>query len=534
MFNLSFVSTAGAPVDLRLAIAETLFVVGANGTGKSSLMYRFYVNNIGRVRQISAHRQTWFSTSSVTLSAQQKRDTENAIANTDMQAQSRWMDHHAANRSSIAIYDLVDAENVRARSIAGAVDAGDLGLATMLSKADAPISQINELLRQSNMPIAVSVRENEQVLASKNEGALYSVAELSDGERNALLIAANVLTAKPGSLILIDEPERHLHRSIISPLLTLLFAKRSDCSFVVATHDIQLPLDNPSARVALIRACNYNGNQVVGWDADIVSPMEGIDDAIKYDLLGSRRKLIYVEGTDGSLDKALYAIIFPGVSILPKESCHEVERAVLGVRSAGQFHWLSAWGIVDNDRRTVADIEHLRQIGVYALPVFSVESIYYDPAMQRAVATKHAQLVGGDVEEQLRGATAAAIAAIVPHTRRMGERAVEKTLRDRMFRLLPRRGEIAAALPIEVQIDVRAIVDEEQARIEGWLAQRDLQTVIRMYPVRETPALASLVHRLGFITRHQYEAAVRKVLMEDAELLGRVRGLFGPLVNDLM
>ncbi|WP_442947933.1 AAA family ATPase [Nostoc sp.] len=55
--------------------------------------------------------------------------------------------------------------------------------------------------------------ESAQVVASKCGGTPYSIAELSDGERNALLIAANVLTVKNGTLVLIDEPERHLHRS---------------------------------------------------------------------------------------------------------------------------------------------------------------------------------------------------------------------------------------------------------------------------------------------------------------------------------
>ena len=74
-------------------------------------------------------------------------------------------------------------------------------------------------MRLSNIPIEIAVEEGQKVVARKNGGAPYSIAELSDGERNAFLIAADVLTAKPGTLLLIDEPERHLHRSIISPLL---------------------------------------------------------------------------------------------------------------------------------------------------------------------------------------------------------------------------------------------------------------------------------------------------------------------------
>ena len=49
------------------------------------------------------------------------------------------------------------------------------------------------------------------------------MAQMSDGERAAAIIAATVLVADPGTLFLIDEPERHLHRSIIEPFLSALF-----------------------------------------------------------------------------------------------------------------------------------------------------------------------------------------------------------------------------------------------------------------------------------------------------------------------
>ena len=215
-----------------------------------------------------------------------------------------------------------------------------LKLVKELAKKDPPIKIVNELLRLSNIPVTIAIQENAQVVASKNGSAPYSIAELSDGERNAILIAANVLTAKEGTLLLIDEPERHLHRSIISPLLTLLFAKRPDCAFVVSTHDVMLPLDNPSARTLLIRGCTYDGSTVTAWDADVVAPGSGIDDDLKRDILGARRKILFVEGTESSLDKPIYSLIFPEISVIAKGSCRDVERAVLSIRDAeiGRAH----------------------------------------------------------------------------------------------------------------------------------------------------------------------------------------------------
>lgn len=532
-FNLTIPQTDKTSLDIGVDLGHSLFVLGANGTGKSSLMQRFYITHQGKSRRISAHRQTWFESSSITLSPAQKRQTEQNILSSDADPRSRWTDGYSAQRASIAMYDLIDAENVRARSIASAVDGNDFNLAKTLAMKDAPIKIINELLRLSNIPIEISVQKNEQVVASKSGSAAYSVAELSDGERNALLIAANVLTVAEGTLILIDEPERHLHRSIISPLLTLLFAKRRDCAFVVSTHDVMLPFDNPEARTLLIRGCNYDGSAVTAWDADIVPPESEIDDEIKRDILGARRKLLFIEGTERSLDKPLYSLIFPDISVIAKTSCRDVANAVFGIREAGTLHWLHAFGVIDNDGRTPADIDKLKMKGVYALSVHSVESIYYHPEIQRRIVQRHVETTGENPAVLLDAAKLAAIEAIAPHVQRLSERVVEKTLREEVFRHLPGKKEIASGAPISVSINVGEVVKLECDRLQDALSKGELSMIVARYPVRETAALEGIVSKLGFRSRDQYEGAVRKLILNDDGALTFVRTLFDNLAADI-
>ena len=52
--------------------------------------------------------------------------------------------------------------------------------------------------------------------SSSDEGNYYNGCEMSDGERAVFYFIGEVLCAKEGSLIIIDEPENHLHKSIIS------------------------------------------------------------------------------------------------------------------------------------------------------------------------------------------------------------------------------------------------------------------------------------------------------------------------------
>lgn len=263
-------------------------------------------------------------------------------------------------------------------------------------------------------------------MVSKDGGPEYSAAELSDGERNALLIAGNVLTAPPGTLIIIDEPERHLHRSIVSPLLSQLFERRPDCGFVISTHDHDLSLGNPGARTLLLRSCNFEGPNVQSWEADELAVDAPIDDILKRDLLGARRKILFVEGIESSLDKPLYSLIFPMVSVIPKGNCREVEQTVVGARAGERFHWLQAFGIADGDGLDADQIEKKCALGIYALHYYSVEAIYFHPQLLEMIAIRQTTVLGGDAGQLVREAIAAGIASVKDHTDRLSRKVAKK------------------------------------------------------------------------------------------------------------
>ena len=353
-------------------------------------MFHFGSQNSEHVTRISAHRQTWLQSDALNLTPSQKIRTEQQVKASDQNTESRYRDDHAAMRASMTIYDLIDAENVRARAMAEAYDAGNMDRLSQEAMAQAPVAVINEIFQQSNIPITISIRANEGVMASRDSGPEYNAAQLSDGERNALLIAGSILTAREGSLLVIDEPERHLHRSIISPLLCQLFERRPDCGFVISTHDHNLPLAHTGARTLLLRSCTFDRQRRGNWEADELPVGSSIDDSLKRDLLGARRKILFVEGTDESLDKSLYSIVFPMVSVIPKGNCHGVEKAVVGARSAETLHWLRAFGIVDSDGLEATEIAAKRKRGVYAMPYYSVEAVYFHPEVIQWIASRMA------------------------------------------------------------------------------------------------------------------------------------------------
>ncbi|WP_086763725.1 ATP-binding cassette domain-containing protein [Nostoc sp. 106C] len=71
-FDLTIPRSAGEPLNLTVSVGENLFILGANGTGKSSLMQRLYTPHHANARWISAHRQNWFSSNAMDLILQQR------------------------------------------------------------------------------------------------------------------------------------------------------------------------------------------------------------------------------------------------------------------------------------------------------------------------------------------------------------------------------------------------------------------------------------------------------------------------------
>ena len=528
-FDLSFPMEAGQAHPLRLDVGETLFILGANGTGKSSLMFRFNRQNLGHARKVSAHRQTWMQSDALDLAPSNKVQTEQQIQNQDRHDQSRYRDLFAAQRASIAVFELVDAENRRARAMARAYDDGRTADLATEAEADSPIAVINELLRESHIWIEISIRDNEQVTASKNGGPEYGAAQLSDGERNVLLISANVLTAPPGSLLLIDEPERHLHRSIIAPLLGALFERRKDCGFVISTHDAELALESRESRVLLLRSCAFDGQAPAAWEADELAAGAPPDDGLKQDLLGSRRRILFVEGAEWSIDKPLYSLVFPMVSVVPKGSCAEVEQAVAGSRAAETLHWLRAYGIVDGDGLDANRIADRRQRGVYVLPFYSAEAVYFHPAVIARVASRQSSVLGTDGDALVSAATAAGVAAVREHTGRLSDKAAKKAVRRAVLEQIPNDDELLAGEDLRIENHAGTIRALRKRELDAAVCRSDWETILRLCPVRESAALDRISTALRFATRSDYLAAVRHLLGEDADALRDVRALFGDL-----
>ena len=165
----------------------------------------------------------------------------------------------------------------------------------------------------------------------------------------------------------------------------------------------------------LIRSCRWDGKSANGWDTDLLEPNAEVSEDVKRAILGARRTVLFVEGNDNSLDRQIYEILFPNVTIVPKGNSLDVERATKGVRSTESMNWVTSYGLVDADYRTSEQLEE----------------------MISRLAIKQAQITGEDAGELEKKALTAALVSIRRHRDRLCARMVERKVRHEIVKAMP-------------------------------------------------------------------------------------------------
>ena len=401
-----------------------------------------------------------------------------------------------------------------------------------------PFAQINELLGLGNLSVAIKNSNDEEILATNRDaGSTYSFAQMSDGERNAATIAANVLTVEPGTLVLIDEPERHLHRSIIEPFLSALLSLRDDCSFVVSTHEVALPSNFPDSPVLIVRSCRWNDNVATDWELDILRPGSELPEDLRRAILGARKQILFVEGDAASLDTRLYEALFSDVLVVPKEGCAGVIRAATGLRASAGLHHVEAFGLVDRDDRPDSEVETLSEQGVFALDVCSVESLYYCSDAIEAVAIRQAESLGRSATSMKETAERRAFERLAQNglAERMAARRCERRVRNEMLSRTPNWRDIQSNAGKSVNLCVASPYLDELAHFRSLVQSNDLDAIVARYPLRESGVFGGIATALELPNRkaRTYEETLLARVRGDRQLAQKLRQRVGPLSDAL-
>ena len=536
-FQLNIPIIESEPLTILLEDGSGLFILGPNGSGKSALI-QHAVTSLGtqNVRRISAHRQTWMESGAIDLTPQNRREFGQQHDNQERNPVYRWREWNPQGQLSSVMFDLVAKDNDQARRIADYARAGNYPeMEKIVNGEPGVFDQINELLDLANLAVTIENSAGENLFARRKvTNEQYDIAQMSDGERNAVILAANVLTVNPGTVLLIDEPERHLHRSIIEPLLSALFTQRGDCAFIVSTHEIALPMANTEAAVLVVRSCQWAGDRASAWDAKLIGKDANLPEDVKRAILGSRKRILFVEGQPQSLDVQLYSALFPGISVIPVGGCDDVIKAVEGMCDSRDLHDVEAFGLIDGDNRSSDDVSRLNQKGIYALNAYSVESIYYCSDGMNAVAHRQAESLGRNADQMVEDAKNKALYELgkVDLAVRMSARRCERKVRQELQSLMPDWKSIPNNPNHTITLNTGVWHQEELSYYEQLLTARDLESIIARYPVRESGVLGSIAAAFELNKKNYQDTLIGRV-RSDADLAEKLKQLIQPLADAL-
>lgn len=510
---------------LTATSGEVITVLGANGAGKSALA-TWMAGNITSesLRRVFAQRKLWFASSGPSINSANRENYGSNMSRWDRSMDSRYLDHADSQRTDIALFDLLGKINSENQLVADLVY-NDQKSAQTITKEVGPrlFDILNGVLERAGIFVTVDITDRQTFIARhRTLQVSYPITQMSDGERSALLLAAEVLTAPTDAVVMLDEPERHLHRSISARLIEAVLEVRTDCAFIVFTHDLDLAsnLSSRAGKTVATIGVEWSDQNPLRWDLHEIATDAPMPDTARRAILGGRKRILFVEGTDESLDLDLYGTLFPDWTVVPVGSCDAVIRNVTGLNQSGDFHWVQAVGIVDGDGRSSEERSSLEARSIVVLRVCEIENFYYLPLIMDAVAQKQAAILGGKASTYVDRAKANALGAL-GKTQTL-ERLAMKLAKDEVSRKL------VAHMPDTVDdSDVSISFPSPYPLIFQGLKTMhrtdDYEAIVRATPVRDTELRSQVAKALHFQTHKNYQKAGLVCIRESTEIADLLR-----------
>ncbi|WFT52836.1 AAA family ATPase [Acinetobacter baumannii] len=254
-------------------------------------------------------------------------------------------------------------------------------------KIDPPLTKIDELksLWEKILPhreLIIGGLRIQTCLKGQSE-KVYNSSEMSDGERVIFYLIGQCLAAPKNGIIVIDEPELHLHKSVQIPLWNEIEKLRSDCLFVYLTHDVDFASAKENSKKIWLKS--FDGNN---WDWNEIAEDENLPNELLLEILGSRKPIVFVEGENGSFDVSLYREILSDFLVIPRGSCTQVIQSVKALKANNQLHHLQVYGIIDRDRRPQHEIDRLERDSIFVLKVAEVENLFCTQEILKIVSKR--------------------------------------------------------------------------------------------------------------------------------------------------
>lgn len=224
--------------------------------------------------------------------------------------------------------------------------------------------------------------EGNQVRVSDASGEdNYHGKDMSDGERVILYMLAAVISMPPYTVIIIDEPELHIHKAIMKKLWDKLEQHRQDCLFIYITHDLDFATTRNCQEIFWVKY--FDGKKT--WNVEFITTQDYVElpNELVFEMMGTQKKILFVEGQKNSLDYQLYYEFYrdQGYHVIPCGGCQQVIKIVKAKQGYTDLDSIQVYGIIDRDFRTDNEINALKKENVFCLKVAEVENLFIVPEL---------------------------------------------------------------------------------------------------------------------------------------------------------
>lgn len=364
----------------KIETSKSLLFVGANGSGKTRLGTWIEMNSPqkDKVHRISAQKSLSMPDSTTPKSIELAESAllfghENAAKGNEFGHKQghRWQSKPAIfqlnDYEALMIYLFSDHTEESAKYLAASKTASER-VTPPTTKLD-KVKAIWERILPHRELIIGGLRIQTRI--KEEQAKIYNSSEMSDGERVIFYLIGQCLAARQDAIIVIDEPEIHLHKSVQAPLWAEIEKARPDCLFVYLTHDVDFAAAQEGTQRIWLKS--FDGQT---WDWTIIEADQELPDELLLEVIGSRKPVVFVEGENGSYDVFLYREILPNFLVIPRGSCTQVIQSVKALKANKQLHHLNVYGIIDRDRRVDEEIAGLEQASIFVLEVAEVENLF--------------------------------------------------------------------------------------------------------------------------------------------------------------
>ena len=377
MCNVNIPRKDNSNLELTLKAGKTTIIIGANGSGKTRLAVYLEEQLGEKAHRIAAHRALSLNPNVDRIPETKARqyltygDSGNSVSISNRKYY-RWKNN--APTSLLNDFDRL-LQYLFAQQTTLAVENNQkLNRREKITNSKTKLDILQEvwerLLPLKKLHITA---DDIRVSSIGIESADYSASEMSDGERAVFYILGQVLSANEGSILIFDEPELHIHKSIISNLWDEIEKLRPDCSFLMITHDIEFAATRVAKKYVI-----RNYYSAPAWDISEIPDSE-LDEQTITLILGSRKPILFVEGEKTSLDMEIYRLCYPEWTVIPKGACKDVIQAVSSLRKLNEdmpILNIRCVGIVDRDTRDSSQIQELEEQGIKVLRYSEIENIF--------------------------------------------------------------------------------------------------------------------------------------------------------------